>query len=120
PALRAYQDAGLRTAFGLVSRDQNTYAHEPDERFLARLPAELAAEVRASPIGYAWPVDQVMASFERLAARWHGRDDRIRLVTAPRLDAGLLRRAVPALPAGGRRARHRADHACPGDPRGDA
>src|SRR5206468_11126130 len=66
PALRAYQDAGLRTAFGLVSRDQNIYAHEPDERFLARLPAELAAEVRASPMGYAWPVDQVMASFERL------------------------------------------------------
>src|SRR5207248_1825662 len=56
PALRAYQDAGLRTAFGLVSRDQNTYAHEPDEQFLARLPAELAAEVRASPMGYAWAV----------------------------------------------------------------
>ncbi|HKA94643.1 MAG TPA: amidohydrolase family protein, partial [Streptosporangiaceae bacterium] len=83
PALNAYQDAGLRTAFGLVSRDQNTYAHESDERFLARLPAELAAEVRASPMGYAWPVDEVMASFERLAARWQGRDDRIRLVTAP-------------------------------------
>ena len=83
PALRAYQDAGLRTAFGLVSRDQKIDAHEPDERFLARLPAELAAEVRASPMGYAWPVDEVMASFGRLAARWHGRDDRIRLVTAP-------------------------------------
>src|SRR5215467_11449091 len=82
-ALRAYQDAGLRTSFGLVSRDQNTYAHESDERFLARLPAELAAQVRASPMGYAWPVDEVMASFRRLAARWHGRDDRIRLVTAP-------------------------------------
>ncbi len=34
-------------------------------------------------MGYAWPVDEVMASFERLSARWHGRDDRIRLVTAP-------------------------------------
>lgn len=39
PALRAYADAGLRTMFGLVSRDQNIYAHEPDEAFLARLPA---------------------------------------------------------------------------------
>jgi 5-methylthioadenosine/S-adenosylhomocysteine deaminase len=83
PALRAYQDAGLRTAFGLVSRDQNIYAHEPDEQFLARLPAALAAEVRASPMGYAWPVDEVMASFERLSATWHGRDDRIQIVTAP-------------------------------------
>src|SRR6516225_856013 len=83
PALRAYQDAGLRTSFGLVSRDQNTYAHESDERFLARLPAALAGEVRASTMGYAWPVDEVMASFGRLHTAWHGRDTRIRIVTAP-------------------------------------
>ena len=83
PALRAYSDSGMRTAFGLVSRDQNTYVHEPDERFLARLPAALAAEVRDSPMGYAWPVDDVMASFERLFNEWHGHDGRIRLVTAP-------------------------------------
>jgi 5-methylthioadenosine/S-adenosylhomocysteine deaminase len=83
PALRAYHDAGLRTAFGLVSRDQNSYAHEPDEQFLTRLPADLADEVRRSPMGYAWPVEQVMASFQRLHAAWHGRDTRIRIVTAP-------------------------------------
>jgi 5-methylthioadenosine/S-adenosylhomocysteine deaminase len=74
PALRAYQDAGLRTAFGLVSCDQNIYGHESDERFLARLPPGLAREVRQSPMGYAWPVDGVMASFERLSAGWHGLD----------------------------------------------
>ncbi len=34
PALRAYEDAGMRTAFGLVSRDENIYVHEPNERFL--------------------------------------------------------------------------------------
>jgi 5-methylthioadenosine/S-adenosylhomocysteine deaminase len=83
PALRAYADAGMRTAFGLVSRDQNIYAHEPNERFLARLPAALAREVGRSPMGYAWPVDEVMACFERLSGSWHGRDDRIRIVTAP-------------------------------------
>ncbi|HTS99284.1 MAG TPA: amidohydrolase family protein [Streptosporangiaceae bacterium] len=83
PALRAYADAGLRTMFGLVSRDQNIYAHEPDEAFLARLPAGLAAEVRASPMGYAWPVDEVMATFETLSAGWHGRGDRISIATAP-------------------------------------
>ena len=66
-----------------MSRDENLYVHEPNERFLARLPAELAEEVRASPMGYAWPVDDVMAAFERLFAEWHGRDDRIRIVTAP-------------------------------------
>lgn len=83
PALAAYQDAGIRTAFGLVSRDQNIYVHEPDERFLARLPPELAEEVRRSPMGYAWPVDEVMATFERLFTGWHGRDGRISIVTAP-------------------------------------
>ncbi len=83
PALRAYEDIGMRTAFGLVSRDENIYVHEPDERFLARLPADLAEEVRRSPMGYAWPVDDVMASFERLHGAWHGRDDRFRIVTAP-------------------------------------
>jgi 5-methylthioadenosine/S-adenosylhomocysteine deaminase len=83
PALRAYRDSGLRTAFGLVSRDQNVYAHEADETFLARLPAGLAAEVRQSPMGYAWPVDDVMATFRALVAGWHGVDDRIRIVTAP-------------------------------------
>ena len=83
PALRAYEDSGMRTAFGLVSRDENIYVHEPNERFLSRLPDDLADEVRRSPMGYAWPVDDVMATFERLSDEWHGRDDRIRIVTAP-------------------------------------
>lgn len=83
PALQAYEDIGMRTAFGLVSRDENLYVHEPNERFLARLPADLAEEIRRSPMGYAWPVDDVMSAFERLHATWDGRDDRIRIVTAP-------------------------------------
>lgn len=83
PALRAYEDSGMRTAFGLVSRDQNIYVHEPNEKFLERLPPELAEEIRRSPMGYAWPVDDVMATFRKLHASWHGRDDRIHIVTAP-------------------------------------
>jgi 5-methylthioadenosine/S-adenosylhomocysteine deaminase len=83
PALRAYEDAGMRTAFGLVSRDENLYVHEPNESFLASLPKELAEEIRRSPMGYAWPVDDVMGAFSRLHADWHERDDRIRIVTAP-------------------------------------
>jgi 5-methylthioadenosine/S-adenosylhomocysteine deaminase len=83
PALQAYEDAGIRTAFGLVSRDENLYVHEPNEKFLAGLPPELAEEIRRSPMGYAWPVDDVMRAFSRLHADWHGRDDRIRIVTAP-------------------------------------
>ena len=82
-ALQAYLDAGFRTAFGLVSRDENIYAHEPNDAFLARLPPDLAAEVRDSTMGYAWPVDEVMASFRSLAESWHERDDLIHLAVAP-------------------------------------
>ena len=53
PALRAYQDAGLRTAFGLVSRDQNTYAHEPDEQFLPGCPP--SSRRRSAPRPWATP-----------------------------------------------------------------
>ena len=82
-ALEAYRDAGMRVAFGLVSRDENIYAHEPNEQFLARLPPDLAAEVKASTMGYAWPVDAVMESFESLADRWHQHDDRMHTILAP-------------------------------------
>ena len=83
PVLRAYERTGLRTAFALTLRDQNIYAHEPDDRFLARLPADIAAEVRNSPLGYAWPVDQVLGAFAELTGRWHDRDGRVRFLLAP-------------------------------------
>ncbi len=72
-ALQAYQDAGLRTMFGLVCRDQNTIVHEEDEAFLRRLPPELADEVRRSPMGIAWPLDQVFGTYRALLREWHGR-----------------------------------------------
>jgi 5-methylthioadenosine/S-adenosylhomocysteine deaminase len=83
PALQAYADIGLRVAFGLVSRDQNIYVHAPNQVFLSCLPPGLASEVRASPIGYAWPVEEVFGSYRRLVRRWDGHDGRIRVILAP-------------------------------------
>jgi 5-methylthioadenosine/S-adenosylhomocysteine deaminase len=82
-ALQAYQDLGMRAALGMTLRDQNIYVHGENEAFLARLPADLAAEVRASPMGYALPVDDVIAAYERVVARWDGRGGRIRVLLAP-------------------------------------
>ena len=82
-ALRAYEDLGMRVAFGLVSRDQNTYAHEPDETFLSSLPPALSAEIAASPMGYAWPVEDVMATYDQLVRDWDGRGGLTRIVLAP-------------------------------------
>jgi 5-methylthioadenosine/S-adenosylhomocysteine deaminase len=82
-ALQAYADAGMRTMFGLVCRDQNTIVHEEDEAFLRRLPPDLAAEVRRSPMGLAWPLDRVFGTYSALLKEWHGRQGRIQIAAAP-------------------------------------
>ncbi|OJU83168.1 MAG: hypothetical protein BGO11_05260 [Solirubrobacterales bacterium 70-9] len=81
--LKAYEDIGLRVAFGLVSRDQNRYVHQDDDEFRKCLPAQLATEIANSPIGYTWPLDRVFGTYRDLVARWDGRDDRIRVILAP-------------------------------------
>src|SRR5262249_55441494 len=34
-------------------------------------------------IGYAWPVEQVFSTYDRLVRKWDGRDGRIRVIVAP-------------------------------------
>lgn len=82
-ALQAYHDLGLRTGLGMTLRDQNLYVHEDNEAFLARLPAELADEVRKSPMGYALPIDEVFQAYDRVVEAWDGKDGRIRVLLAP-------------------------------------
>jgi 5-methylthioadenosine/S-adenosylhomocysteine deaminase len=81
--LDAYRAIGMRVALGVVTRDQNIYVHGDNDAFLAGLPADLAAQIRASTMGYAWPTDEVLASYRRLQAEWDGHDDRIRVILAP-------------------------------------
>jgi 5-methylthioadenosine/S-adenosylhomocysteine deaminase len=82
-ALRAYEDAGLRVAFGMITRDRNFYVHGDNEEFLSCVPRQLADEVRASPMGHPWPVDEVLDAYVEMVRRWDRRDDRIRVITAP-------------------------------------
>jgi 5-methylthioadenosine/S-adenosylhomocysteine deaminase len=81
--LAAYDRVGMRTALALSLRDQNRYAHRADPEMLAALPADIAEEVRASPLGYAWPIDRMVEVFDELYGRWDGRDDRFRVILAP-------------------------------------
>ena len=81
--LQAYQDLGVRVALGVVTRDRNTLVHADDEAFLAMLPSDLAERVRASSMGYAWPVEEVFALYRDLVTRWDKRDGRIRVLLAP-------------------------------------
>ena len=82
-ALAAYEDLGMRTALGITLRDENLYVHEANEDFLQRLPVDLAAEVRNSPMGYALPTDDLIAAYADAASTWDRRDDRIRVLLAP-------------------------------------
>ncbi|MEQ8718698.1 MAG: amidohydrolase family protein [Acidimicrobiales bacterium] len=81
--MTAYDRVGMRTALALSLRDQNRYGHRSDDEMLAALPPEIAAEVRASPLGYAWPIDEMVAIFHELHDRWDGRDGRFRVILAP-------------------------------------
>lgn len=83
PILAAYEATGFRGALGVVTRDQNIYVHGDNEEFLAMLPDELAAEVRESPMGYAWPTEQVVESYRYLVKKWDRRDGRIRVLLGP-------------------------------------
>ena len=81
--LRAYESVGIRVALGITMRDQNIYTHEADEAFLARLPLDIVEEVRNSPLGYAWPIDDQFRAFDQLYRKWDGRDGRFRIILAP-------------------------------------
>ena len=83
PLLQAYEDIGIRATVGVGSRDQNRYVHAPDEEFLALLPSDIADGVRASPMGYAWPIELVVEAYRNLVSSWDGRDQRIRVILAP-------------------------------------
>jgi 5-methylthioadenosine/S-adenosylhomocysteine deaminase len=81
--LRACETLGFRVALGVVTRDENIYVHDDNESFLATLPPALAEEVRASPMGYAWPVPDVLGSYRELVKQWDGRNGLIRVILAP-------------------------------------
>lgn len=81
--LRAYDRLGMRTAFAVSFRDQNRYAHMSDQLVLATLPASIADEISNSPLGYAWPTEQVVDIFTQLHQRWDGNDGRFRVIVAP-------------------------------------
>ncbi len=81
--LQAYEDAGIRVAFGMEIYDQQNYVYAPDEVFLAGLPADLRARVlRVLGERRTLPVPEFLDTFRKL---WdeHRADGRARLFVAP-------------------------------------
>jgi 5-methylthioadenosine/S-adenosylhomocysteine deaminase len=89
-ALRAYDEIGLRAWFAIDMWDVGLFDCLPYMREL--IPPGLQAEIMALPMTTS---EQQLELFQDVFARWHGRDDRIRIIIAPcgpqRCSDGLLR-----------------------------
>jgi cytosine/adenosine deaminase-related metal-dependent hydrolase len=82
--LQAYEDVGMRVSYSYMLRDQNRLVYEPDERFVARLPSDLAADVAAALAAQTIPLADHLTIFTTLWERY-GRNqaERIRIQLAP-------------------------------------
>ncbi|MDQ3993180.1 MAG: amidohydrolase family protein [Actinomycetota bacterium] len=82
-SLHAHDDAGLRVAFGVQARDQNSFGYEPDDTFLSRLSPELAARVRAALAEFPpFTTDDYFALVDDLFAAY-GDHPRVTLLLCP-------------------------------------
>ena len=80
PALRAYLELGLRVCFAVGVQDQQRIVYGPEEEFIAGLPPQVQAEVRArwgSPVG----LDETVAVVRELSEEAKG--SRVRLYFGP-------------------------------------
>jgi cytosine/adenosine deaminase-related metal-dependent hydrolase len=80
--LRAYQALGMRVSYAYMIRDQNRLVYEPDEDFLARLPAGLARELAPMIASQAIPLEDNFVLFEALRETFRG-DPRVAVQLAP-------------------------------------
>lgn len=81
--LRAYEDAGIRVSYGLQTLDRRSFTDEDDERFLARLPVKVRAQVTeaAAEMGPPGPAD-FETLLEELLATYAGHP-RIKVMASP-------------------------------------
>lgn len=70
--LKAYSDIGMRASYSFSLRHQNRVVYDDDERFLARLPDEIASRLRAYLSTQTIPVEELMDLFKRLHADLQG------------------------------------------------
>jgi len=82
--LAAYRDIGMRVSYSYAYRDQNRLVYEADETFLARLPSELAAELRPWFERQRIPLAEHLAQVDQLVGRYQGADGgRVAVQLAP-------------------------------------
>ncbi len=78
----AYAEVGMRVSYSYCLRDQNRIVYGDDDAFLATLPADLAAELRAAIDPLKLSIDGNIEAFERLRAAYADAD-RVAIQLAP-------------------------------------
>lgn len=71
-SLRAHRASGLRAAFAPYWRDRATFVYDDDERFIASLPAELAADARSLADGSPIPISTYVEAIREVHRRLDG------------------------------------------------
>src|SRR6266851_3369122 len=80
--LKAYRDLGMRVSYSFALRDQNRLVYEADDRFLSRLPPQIAAALAPWLQAQSMPYQDHLAIFSQLWERWNSHE-RIRIQLAP-------------------------------------
>ena len=80
--IRAYKDIGMRVSYSYGLRDQNRLVYEADERFLKRLPDDLAAVLGPMLAALTIPLDDNFVLFEKLRETYAG-DPKVSIQLAP-------------------------------------
>ncbi len=70
--LKAYRDIGMRASYCYAVREQNRLVYEPDEDFVARLPADLAPSVAAHLKKQEIPFEDNLALYDSLVKENEG------------------------------------------------
>ena len=91
--IRAYEDIGMRVSYSYGMREQNRLVYEADEKFVGRLPPDLAPDVARLLSGQAIRREENFELFESLH-RQHAAKERVRIQLSPTnlhwcTDAGL-------------------------------
>ena len=73
--IRAYRDLGMRVSYSYGLRDQNRIVYEEDEKFLARLPGDLAEQIRGIVNDLSLSEDQSIEVFDLLYDEFAEADD---------------------------------------------
>ena len=81
-AIRAYRDLGMRLSYSYMLMDQNRFVHEADEKFVKRLPPDIASEAAELLSAVAIPLEDNLSLFEDLHKNFN-HEERVRVQLAP-------------------------------------